>query len=154
MCALHPMVLCHSFPDCIHCQAFQYLIGAPGTLCRASFQLEMRPLPNCILTGVRDVMQGPGQQPNAFPAAAGDNPVPPPPQPGQPPANQNIPQQNPPPVRQQLRPAAAAGAATPAPGRPRGLVQELQALVIGFFTSLLPGSRIHPDVHSSQQLRN
>lgn len=39
-------------------------------------------------------------------------------------------------------PAAPAAAAVAGPHRPRGLVQELQALVVGFFTSLLPGESV------------
>ncbi|CAL8469004.1 g8545 [Coccomyxa elongata] len=42
-------------------------------------------------------------------------------------------------------PAAPAAAAVAGPHRPRGLVQELQALVVGFFTSLLPGFNINPE---------
>ncbi|BDA42997.1 hypothetical protein COCOBI_04-0050 [Coccomyxa sp. Obi] len=42
-------------------------------------------------------------------------------------------------------PAVPAAAGVAAPQRPRGLVQELQALVVGFFTSLLPGFNINPE---------
>ncbi len=39
-------------------------------------------------------------------------------------------------------PTAGAGAGPTGRARPRGFVQEMQALVVGFFTSLLPGDKL------------
>jgi hypothetical protein len=41
-----------------------------------------------------------------------------------------------------VAPAAAAAAGQMGQARPRGFVQEMQALIIGFFTSLLPGDTL------------
>lgn len=41
-----------------------------------------------------------------------------------------------------VAPAAAAAAGQTGQARPRGFVQEMQALVVGFFTSLLPGDTL------------